>query len=280
MKILTFVFYAFCTLSSAALAQSLPAPLTPFVSDHADLIAPKTEAAITKELRALKQERGAEMVVVTIKSRTTYGDDSSLEAFATKLFNDWGIGDKNRNDGILFLVSRDDRETRIELGAGYAPIYDDRMKAVIDNTIVPHFRRGDFATGIDAGVLEIIKRTDYAFVDAPTVPKSWLNANKGLLFFSLTVGLITLLKFRGKLRDSVQRLRRCPTCGNRTISVRRRSTASPDLDVEGAEERTVWCSSCDYYRQTRRTIPRKRLSTGSGSFGGGRSGGGGASGRW
>lgn len=280
MKILVAVIYAFYLSFNATHAQDFPAPQTPFVSDFADLIDAATEAGITRELRTLKQERGTEMVVVTIESRAEYGGDTSLETFSTGLFNDWGVGDADRDDGILFLVSRDDRETRIELGAGYAPIYDDRMKTVIDNTIVPHFRQDDFAAGIDAGVLEIVKRTDFAFVGYPIERQSWFNANRGMLLFGSMLSLIAFLKFRGKLQDSLQRFRRCPTCGNRTISVRRSSTKDPDLDTDGVEERTVWCSNCDYRQQTRRTVPRKRLSTGSGSFGGGRSSGGGASGRW
>jgi uncharacterized protein len=280
MRILVAVIYSFYLSLNATHAQDLPAPQTPFVSDLADLIDAETESGITRELRTLKQERGTEMAVVTIDSRATYGGDTSLEAFSTGLFNDWGIGDADRNDGILFLVSRDDRETRIELGAGYAPIYDDRMKAVIDNTIMPHFRQGDFAAGIDAGVLEIIKRTEFAFADSPAERQSWFNTNRGLLLFGSMLSLIAFIKFRGKLQDLTQRFRRCPTCGHRTISVRRTSTKDPDLDSDGVEERSVWCNNCDYRRQNRRTVPRKRLSTGSGSFGGGRSSGGGASGRW
>lgn len=280
MRILQFAFIVFFLTFNVGHAQDFPAPVTPFVSDHADLIDPETEARITAELRLLRQERGTEMAVVTIGSRAEYGDATSIETFATGLFNDWAIGNADRNDGILFLVSSDDRETRIELGAGYAPIYDDRMKAVIDHTIVPHFRAGNFADGIEAGVLEIIKRSNLGFQDPPADPRNWLSANKGLLIFGLMAGLIGFLTFRNRLQDAVQGLRRCPTCGERGLSVRRSATKDPDLESEGIEERTIRCSNCEYRRDTRRRLPRKRLSTGSGSFGGGRSGGGGASGRW
>lgn len=280
MKTLQYAFIGFLLALNAGHAQGFPAPVTPFVSDHADLIDTETEARITGELRRLRQDRGTEMAVVTIESRAKYGDSTSLEAFATGLLNDWAIGNADRNDGILFLVSRDDRETRIELGAGYTPVYDDRMKTVIDHTIIPHFRTGNFADGIEAGVLDIIKRSDLGFEDPPVSPQNWFSANKGLLIFGLMASLIGFLTFRNRLQDAVQGLRRCPTCGQRTLSVQRSSKIDPDLETEGIEERTLWCSNCDYRRQTRRKLPRKTLSTGSGSFGGGRSSGGGASGRW
>lgn len=277
---LRYVFIAFLLALDAGHAQDFPAPVTPFVSDHADLIDSRTEARITAELRGLRQDRGTEMAVVTIESRARYGGEASLEAFATGLFNDWAIGDPDRSDGILFLVSRDDRETRVELGAGYTPVYDDRMKTVIDHTIIPHFRSGDFSAGIEAGVLEIIKRTDFAFVDQPIKNQNWFSTNGGLLVFGLAAVLIGSLAFRNRLQDAAQGLRRCPSCGQRFLSVQRRSKKDPDLESEGIEERTLWCGNCDYRRETRRSLPRKRLSIGSGSFGGGRSDGGGASGRW
>ncbi len=280
MRFLQIVFIVLLLIVNAVHAQDFPAPRTPFVSDHADLIDTETEARISTELRRLRQERGTEMAVVTIESRARYAGNTSLEAFATGLFNDWAIGNAARNDGILFLVSRDDQETRVELGAGYAPVYDDRMKTVIDHTIIPHFRSGDFSAGIEAGVLEIIKRTDSAFVDQPIKNQSWFSANKGLLVFGLAAVLIGFLVFRNRLLDAMQSRRRCPTCGQRTLSVKRSSPKEPDLEVDGIEERIVWCSNCDFRQQTRRSLPRKRLSTGTGSFGGGRSGGGGASGRW
>jgi len=270
----------FLTTVNVAHAQTFPAPLTPYVSDFADLIDPETEARITADLRKLRQERGTELAVVTIESRAKYGDAGTLESFATALFNDWGIGNATRNDGILFLVSRDDRETRIELGAGYSPVYDDRMKTVIDHTIIPYFREGNFSAGIEAGVLEIGKRTDFAFTDAPPVRKSWLRANMGLLVFGLMAVVIGFLSLRRRLWDMAQKLRRCPSCGQKTLSTRRNTIRPADRTTSGLEERLVWCTNCDYRNTTTRVLPRIRSHRSGGSFGGGRSGGGGASGKW
>ena len=59
------------------------------------------------------------MKIITLESQAPYAPDETLEEFATNLFNDSGIGDATRNDGILVLVLPDDRAMRIERGAGY-----------------------------------------------------------------------------------------------------------------------------------------------------------------
>jgi hypothetical protein len=62
-----------------------------------------------------------------------------IESFATNLFNAWGIGDAERNDGVLLLVARDDRLVRIELGAGYDPFDEGRLWTVFNEHILSDF---------------------------------------------------------------------------------------------------------------------------------------------
>ena len=70
--------------------------------------------------------------------------------------SDGGVGDAARNDGVMLLVARYDRKLRIEIGSGYDKSYDARMKRIIDDVIVPLFKRDDYAGGIEAGVAEVI----------------------------------------------------------------------------------------------------------------------------
>lgn len=162
-----FVFLLFCLLPSPILAQGYPVNTSTYVNDFADLIDPETEAHITEMLREVRQQRGVEMTVVTIASRTDYGPSDNLRDFATGLFNTWGVGDPTRNDGILILVAAADREMRIALGSGYPPTFDDRMQAVVDHYFLPWFREGDYAAGISAGTAETIRRSALDYVDPP-----------------------------------------------------------------------------------------------------------------
>lgn len=147
----------------SASAQSYPDYTSLYVNDFADIIDAQTENRIEQTLRKAKQDRDLEITVVTINARADYGNSTSFKAFATGLFNHWGVGDAARNDGILILVSKTDREMRIVLGDGYPPRYDDRAKTVIDHHFLPAFRKNEYARGIEAGTNETLKRLTLDF---------------------------------------------------------------------------------------------------------------------
>jgi len=152
-------------LPQLAFSQSYPAPLSPYVSDYADVIDSKTEARITGILQDLQATQGVEMRVVTINSVSDYNSTQSVPDFTTGMINTWGIGDATRNDGILFLAAIQDREMFIGLGSGYTPVYDDRMDRVFEYHVKPFFTGERYAQGIETGVLETIKRTKADFVE-------------------------------------------------------------------------------------------------------------------
>ncbi|MCP5073738.1 MAG: TPM domain-containing protein [Rhodobacteraceae bacterium] len=165
MRLIAITLFLVTFVFQPVAAQNYPNYTSVFVNDFADLLDPETEARVEAALQQVKQDRDVEMTVVTIQSRNDYGNAASIEEFATGLFNYWGVGDANRNDGIMVLVARTDRDMRIELGAGYPAIFDDRVKRVIDHYFIPFFRRDEYAAGIEAGVLETIKRTKLVFSD-------------------------------------------------------------------------------------------------------------------
>ncbi len=137
-------------------AQEYPTYDNIYVNDYAQILTSAQESKLRLKLQALKAARGIEFTILTIRNMSEYGHTGAIEPFATGLFNRWGIGDAETNDGILLLVAHRDRELRIELGSGYGTRLDREMKRIIDSTIVPEFRRNAFFTGIDKGVNQII----------------------------------------------------------------------------------------------------------------------------
>ena len=96
------------------------------------------------------------MAVVTINSMRDYpGGGNTIEEFATGLFNKYGIGNLPDNNGVLLLVSREDRKARIELGAGYGHSRDADAARIMNRVIIPNFKKGNFTRGIRAGAKEI-----------------------------------------------------------------------------------------------------------------------------
>lgn len=127
-----------------------------YVNDYADLLDKGAEDRIRADLIELYDNTGVEMTVLTIERMADYGHGGTIESFATRLFNTWGIGNAQRNDGVLVLVSRFDREMRIELGSGYGFARDGDMMRVIDTVFLPAFRNDNYQAGIEAGVDETI----------------------------------------------------------------------------------------------------------------------------
>ncbi len=135
-----------------ALAQNFPA-FTGRVVDPAGVIAPGTRSEIEARLQDLQTRSGIQLIVATVPSL----GGQEIEPYANQLFRSWKLGDKDRNDGVLLLVSTGERKIRIEVGYGLeATLTDAISKLIIVNTITPSLRNGDFGGGISRGVDDII----------------------------------------------------------------------------------------------------------------------------
>lgn len=151
----------FCLLFASV--SSLPTAVADYpentrghVNDLANLLKPTTYRQLDRELKTLKQKTGVHIEVLTILRRSDHNSSRSIEKFATQLFNKWGIGDAVRNDGVLILVAKQDREMRIELGRGYGRHYDKSMQRIIDRKMLPQFKQGNYSKGIADGTKAVV----------------------------------------------------------------------------------------------------------------------------
>ena len=134
------------------LAQSLPA-LTGRVVDNAGMIDDAAERALVSTLEAFEQKSSDQIVVATVPGL----GGEAIEPYANRLFRQWGLGQAGENNGVLLLVARDDRKMRIEVGYGLeGTLTDLHSKLIIENTMVPAFRAGNFTEGIVGAVDDII----------------------------------------------------------------------------------------------------------------------------
>lgn len=287
IRLLAFLLF----LPTVGLAQTYPEPLSDTVSDFADLLPPEAEARVTDLLQAAREETGVHITLATIASQAEYGGSGRFADFATGWFNAWGIGDATRNDGILILVGRDDREMRIVLGDAYDVIWDGRAQRVIDSAMLPAFREGDYAGGLEAGAQSAIDRLarPYSAGEDVTETSGFPEENSfwtDTLPFLLFAIFAALIAFGRRIAAAVRRrLRRCPDCGHRGMHEHEEVTESPGDSTEGHGIRHQVCTSCQSDHPVRYVIPslasqRAARKSSSSGFGGGRSSGGGASGRW
>jgi uncharacterized protein len=149
----------------AALA-ALPEP-SGYVNDFASILAEPDEDYLETFLATLERDTSAEVVVVTVNSL----DGRTIESYASRLFAEWGIGKKDRDNGVLMLVAPDERSVRIEVGYGLeAALTDGLAGDIIRTEIIPEFAAGNFPRGVGRGLDRIarIVRQDPAAVSSPS----------------------------------------------------------------------------------------------------------------
>lgn len=140
------VLLASCEAADAP-ASGAPLELTGRVVDAADIIPERIEADLTGQLSELEDRTLAQMVIVT----TPDLQGRSIEEFGMALGNGWGIGDAERNDGILLIVAPNDRRVRIEVGTGLETVLTDELCAAYIDRMLPSLKQGDYLGAIMIG---------------------------------------------------------------------------------------------------------------------------------
>ncbi len=193
-----------------------------WVVDMAGVLSAAQKARLNRLISTLERETGAEVAVVIL--RRVQG--ATPKEYATELFNKWGVGKRDADNGVLMLIALGDRRVEIETGYGMEAIIPDSAAGeILDTVVVPRFRKGDIAGGVIAGVEAIAERVRKAQslgayeppadtvpyvvptpIDdyAPARPASFPLPLAGLLVLGGGVGLLAYL-----LRE---RPPKCPVC--------------------------------------------------------------------
>jgi uncharacterized protein len=184
--ILSIFFSLFLPLQASAL--DIP-KLRGYVNDYADMISSSTQATLEAELKSFEQSDSTQLAILTIPSL----EGESIEDYSIKVAEAWKLGQAQTDNGILFLVSKNDRKLRIEVGRGLEGRLTDLMAGrIIDLVVKPRFKRGDFEGGFTAGVASLIDATRGEFqADAKDsrektqpFPAFWLFLFVALILFS------------------------------------------------------------------------------------------------
>lgn len=140
-------------MAQAALAQ-IPVPeLKARVTDLTGTLTAAQVSALEQKLAAFEARKGAQVAVLMVATTAP----EAIEQYAIRVAAAWKLGRAPVDDGALLLVAKDDRTLRIEVGYGLeGALTDATSRRIIDEIIVPYFRKGDFAGGIDAGVTRML----------------------------------------------------------------------------------------------------------------------------
>ncbi len=150
-----FIGIILCLIGTSARAEvEIPAKPQNHVVDLAGMIEPDMEANLNRYLLELEQKTTVQMIILTIHSL----GGESLEELAINIADErWKLGQQGKDNGVLLLVSLEDRSGRFEVGYGLEGILTDAFTARVGRQqIEPYFRQGDYSNGIAAGTLAVI----------------------------------------------------------------------------------------------------------------------------
>ncbi len=185
-NIFLFFFFAGLIFPLFSLSYFNPGSPTGYVNDYARMLSSEEKEAIEKKLDLFEKTTTHEIAVVTIESLK--GD--SIENFAVQLFSDWGIGKKDKDNGVLFLIAEKERKTRIEVGYGLeGALTDAQSYWILKRVVEPAFQDGKFYQGIDEATNKIMEAVQGE--EIPSLEKetpNWLKYLFGSFFSVLIFG--------------------------------------------------------------------------------------------
>ena len=165
MKVLARSFFTLLLVAAVALGAEVPY-LSGRVNDDAEILSPETRKSLTELLKAHEDKTGNQVVVLTIPS---LGGDS-IEEYAVKVFEAWKLGQRGKDNGVLVIVSVQDRRMRIEVGYGLEPVLTDLLAGrVIRNVMTPRFKTGDYNNGVLEGaqaIVAVLEKSEAAGLEA------------------------------------------------------------------------------------------------------------------
>lgn len=157
-----------CLVVSPVMAEvSVPA-LSSRVTDLTGTISDAQRATLEGTLKSIEEEYGSQMAVLIVPST----QPETIEQYSIRVVDQWKLGKKGEDKGLLLLVAKNERKVRIEVGYGLEGVIPDALAwRVIDETITPRFKQGDFAGGIQSGAMRLaglIAGKSQAVTDAQT----------------------------------------------------------------------------------------------------------------
>jgi uncharacterized protein len=150
-----FAYIALLFSGGAAPAAGMEVPgYSGYVNDYASMMSVEARTKLEKELHAFDLSDSTQIAILTIDS--LQGDP--LEDFSIRVVDQWKIGRKGKDNGVLFLAVKNDRKMRIEVGRGLEHLLTDLAAGrIIDSIVAPRFKAGSFDEGFESGAAAIIQ---------------------------------------------------------------------------------------------------------------------------
>ncbi|ABA51127.1 TPM domain-containing protein [Burkholderia pseudomallei] len=144
-----FAILTFLSIGGACRAEQPVPPLAARVTDETGTLTAAERATLEQSLKDFETRKGSQIAVLIVPTT----QPETIEQYSIRVVEQWKLGRANVDDGALLIIAKNDRALRIEVGYGLEGVLTDATsRRIIDELIVPSFRRGDFYGGVSAGV--------------------------------------------------------------------------------------------------------------------------------
>lgn len=173
---LALLLFCFATVLSFGAHADVAVPqLTGHVIDQTATLTAEQRNQLEQKLRAFETEKGSQIAVLIVPST----QPEAIEQYSIRVAEQWKLGRKKVDDGVILVIAKSDRTLRIEVGYGLeGALSDITSKRIISEIMTPYFKQGDFNGGINAGVDQIISVIEGEPLPAPTNRNA--NNSKGM----------------------------------------------------------------------------------------------------
>jgi uncharacterized protein len=200
----------------AAAQDAVPVPrLERRVTDLTGTLTPDQTSAIERKLGAFEERKGSQIAVLFVPTT----QPETIEQYGIRVVDQWQLGREGVDDGVLFLVAKDDRALRLEVGYGLEGVLPDAVSnRIVEDVVVPFFRAGDFPGGVNAGIDAMIRVIDGEPLPEPETPRPWPGDGGGIGTL-LTIGFIMVVVVGSILRALFGRLPAAVVTGGLTGAI-------------------------------------------------------------
>jgi uncharacterized protein len=183
------IFFLAITLTAHA-QVALPEHGGQWVHDQANVLSASTKAEIESILKAERDSTSNQIAVLIVPSL----EGESMEDFSLRVAEKWQIGQKKKDNGVLMLISIDDKKMRIETGYGLEGVLTDALSSRINrNEMAPYFRQRDFDTGVKVGVMAVIQAIKGEYVNDEPVQQTRRRSKKSSPLFTILIILAIII---------------------------------------------------------------------------------------
>lgn len=192
---MAWMFAALCLCVTSVFADDFPAKSSVLVNDYTGTLTDDERIQLERKLVMFNDSTSTQVAIVMMRSVGNY----DIADYAVQLYNNWGIGQQNKNNGVLILVAKDDRKVWITTGYGIEGVLPDVLcKRIIDQDITPNFKNGDFFGGLNTATNSIMSLVKGEY----TADQYMKRKSKPVLFPFLLVFFIILIVIISKFRSA------------------------------------------------------------------------------